>query len=83
MKTKRKPSLSGETSSRKKASTEATLSQLQASAETLTDRAYNVLEEMIVRLELKPGMAVSESMLSDMLGIGRTPIREALQRLAR
>lgn len=83
MKTKRKPSLSGETSSRKKASTVATLSQLQASAETLTDRAYNVLEEMIVRLELKPGMAVSESMLSDMLGIGRTPIREALQRLAR
>jgi DNA-binding GntR family transcriptional regulator len=83
MKTKRKPSSSGENSSRSKASTEVTLSQLQASAETLTDRAYNVLEEMIVRLELKPGMAVSETMLSDMLGIGRTPIREALQRLAR
>jgi len=83
MKTKRKPSSHGENSSRSKASTEVTLSQLQASAETLTDRAYNVLEEMIVRLELKPGMAVSETMLSDMLGIGRTPIREALQRLAR
>lgn len=83
MKTKRKSSSSGETSTRRKASTEVTLSQLQASAETLTDRAYNVLEEMIVRLELKPGMAVSETMLSDMLGIGRTPIREALQRLAR
>jgi len=38
---------------------------------------------MIVRLELPPGDAVSEAMLSERLGIGRTPIREALQRLAR
>jgi DNA-binding GntR family transcriptional regulator len=38
---------------------------------------------MIVRLELLPGSAVSEAMLSERLGIGRTPIREALQRLAR
>jgi DNA-binding GntR family transcriptional regulator len=38
---------------------------------------------MIVRLELPPGGAVSEAMLSERLGIGRTPIREALQRLAR
>lgn len=52
-------------------------------AETLTERAYTVLEEMIVRLELAPGTAVSEAMLSRRLGIGRTPIREALQRLAR
>ena len=36
-----------------------------------------------MRLELPPGGAVSEAMLSDRLGIGRTPIREALQRLAR
>jgi len=38
---------------------------------------------MIVRLELAPGGAVSEAMLAERLGIGRTPIREALQRLAR
>lgn len=36
-----------------------------------------------MRLELRPGSAVSEAMLSQRLGIGRTPIREALQRLAR
>ncbi len=36
-----------------------------------------------MRLELPPGSAVSEAMLSARLGIGRTPIREALQRLAR
>lgn len=50
---------------------------------SLTDRAYTAIEELIVRLELAPGSAVSEAMLSQRLEIGRTPIREALQRLAR
>ena len=50
---------------------------------TLTDRAYTELEELIVTLQLPPGSAVSEGMLSKRLRIGRTPIREALQRLAR
>jgi DNA-binding GntR family transcriptional regulator len=50
---------------------------------TLTDRAYRRLEEMIVTLQLAPGAVVSETALSSRLGIGRTPIREALQRLAR
>ena len=54
-----------------------------APAQSLTDRAYAYLEEMIVTLQLAPGSAVSESALSQHLGIGRTPIREALQRLAR
>src|SRR5207237_6633797 len=54
-----------------------------ANARTLTDRAYDYLEELIVTLELPPGSAVSEGMLSRRLAIGRTPIREALQRLAR
>ncbi len=52
-------------------------------SETLTDRAYLDLEERIVTLRLAPGTAVSEQMLAEQLGIGRTPIREALQRLAR
>lgn len=50
---------------------------------SLTDRAYRKLEEMIVTLQLAPGAVVSETALSERLGIGRTPIREALQRLAR
>ena len=50
---------------------------------SLTDLAYGHLEEMIVTLKLPPGSAVSETALSQRLGIGRTPIREALQRLAR
>ncbi|HEU0058580.1 MAG TPA: GntR family transcriptional regulator [Hyphomicrobiaceae bacterium] len=52
-----------------------------ARPETLTEQAYNRLEEMIVTLSLAPGAALSEQALSAMLGIGRTPIREALQRL--
>lgn len=50
---------------------------------SLTDRAYRQLEEMIVTLRLAPGEVLSEATLSKQLGIGRTPIREALQRLAR
>jgi DNA-binding GntR family transcriptional regulator len=50
---------------------------------SLTDEAYAQLEEQIVTMQLAPGSAVSEAMLSDRLGIGRTPIREALQRLVR
>jgi DNA-binding GntR family transcriptional regulator len=50
---------------------------------TLTDRAYRELEEMIVTLQLSPGTVLSEQVLSVRLRIGRTPIREALQRLAR
>lgn len=55
----------------------------EAKAETLTEQAYNRLEEMIVTLKLAPGAILSEQTLSAELGIGRTPIREALQRLAR
>jgi DNA-binding GntR family transcriptional regulator len=53
------------------------------SADTLTERAYRLIEEQIVTLRLKPGDILSEQMLSASFDIGRTPIREALQRLAR
>lgn len=38
---------------------------------------------MIVRLELAPGAVIREDQLQAALGLGRTPIREALQRLVR
>jgi DNA-binding GntR family transcriptional regulator len=50
---------------------------------TLTAQAYERLEELIVRLELAPNSLISEHALGKHLGLGRTPIREALQRLAR
>jgi DNA-binding GntR family transcriptional regulator len=51
--------------------------------ETLTEQAYRLIEEQIVTLRLKPGDVLSELLLSATFKIGRTPIREALQRLAR
>ena len=50
---------------------------------SLTDRAYVALEEMLCTLRLEPGVVLSEGALSETLRIGRTPVREALQRLAR
>jgi DNA-binding GntR family transcriptional regulator len=54
----------------------------QASRPGLAEQARARLEEMIVSLELAPGSIWSEAQLSANLGIGRTPVREALQRLA-
>jgi DNA-binding GntR family transcriptional regulator len=54
-----------------------------ARRETLTEQAYRQLEEQIVTLQLEPGEFLSEYALAEGLAIGRTPIREALQRLAR
>jgi DNA-binding GntR family transcriptional regulator len=50
---------------------------------SLTAQAYERIEDLIVKLDLAPGTALSEAELSARLGIGRTPVREALQRLAR
>jgi DNA-binding GntR family transcriptional regulator len=52
-------------------------------AQTLTDQAYQELEEEITTLRIPPGAMVSEALLSERFRVGRTPIREALQRLAR
>jgi DNA-binding GntR family transcriptional regulator len=50
---------------------------------SLTDDAYAQLRHLIVTLELAPESALDETDLQERLGIGRTPIREALQRLQR
>ena len=51
-------------------------------APSLADQAFDVVERMIVTLELDPGTVFSEGELSQRIGIGRTPLREALLRLA-
>ena len=52
-------------------------------ARSQSDEAYARILERIVSLEMPPGSVVNEARLREDLGIGRTPIREALQRLAR
>ena len=43
--------------------------------------AYLVLEGLIVTLKLKPGSLVTEKQLIELAGHGRTPVREAIQKL--
>ena len=50
---------------------------------SLSERAYHEIRRMIVRLELAPGAVIRDDELQRTLGLGRTPIREALQRLVR
>ena len=50
--------------------------------EPVATKAYRVLEHMIVTLELPPASFVTEGALIELLGFGRTPVREAIQRLA-
>jgi DNA-binding GntR family transcriptional regulator len=47
----------------------------------LSDQAYKAIEELLVTAKLAPGSIWSEPALSKLTGFGRTPIREALQRL--
>src|SRR5438552_14346318 len=48
----------------------------------LADKAYHEIRGLIVSLELAPGAVIDERDLIERLGIGRTPVREALRRLA-
>lgn len=50
---------------------------------SLTEQTYNYVKRQIVSLALAPGSVIDEATLRVELGVGRTPIREALQRLER
>lgn len=51
-------------------------------ADSASGRAYLALERMIVTLDLRPGSITTERKLLASTGLGRTPVREAIQRLA-
>lgn len=48
----------------------------------LSDRAYDAIRDKIVSLEIPPGAPIEEEQLARELGVGRTPVREAIKRLA-
>jgi DNA-binding GntR family transcriptional regulator len=52
-----------------------------AGTPSLSDQAYKALEELLVTAQLEPGSIWSEPALSELTGFGRSPVREALQRL--
>jgi DNA-binding GntR family transcriptional regulator len=49
---------------------------------SLSEKAYECIKEKIVSLKLPPGSVINEVALQEELGLGRTPIREALKRLS-
>jgi len=51
-------------------------------SEPLADRAYSELRDRIVTLRIPPGAPLAEEALGRELGLGRTPLREAIKRLA-
>lgn len=50
--------------------------------EKLSNIAYDSIKSAIVNFEFEPGSYLSENLLADVLGMSRTPVREALKLLA-
>lgn len=49
---------------------------------SLRDTAYEAIKRRIITCDLKPGEVLSEGVLSSELNIGRTPVHQAIDRLA-
>ena len=47
------------------------------------DRAYEIIRERLIMLDIRPNEPVNDEGLARALGFGRTPVREALKRLER
>ncbi|SED28712.1 GntR family transcriptional regulator [Rhodococcus koreensis] len=50
---------------------------------TNAERAYEIIRERLVMLDIRPGEPINDDRLAEELGFGRTPVREALKRLER
>ena len=57
------------------------ITTMAAGQESLAERAYMQLRDRLIMLDIAPGEPINEGLLATELGIGRTPIREALKRL--
>lgn len=57
------------------------LEGLSSSGANLSNRAYTAISEMIHSRRLRGGEVIIEARLAELLGVSRTPLREALQRL--
>ncbi len=55
---------------------------MQIISESLSDQVYNLLKGEILKGTIKGGDRISEENIASKLGVSRTPIREALKRLA-
>ena len=53
-----------------------------AGSQLLSDLAYEAIRDKLVHLDIAPGDAIDEAQLAAELGLGRTPVRDAIKRLA-
>ena len=52
-----------------------------AAATSLADKAYVAIRDRLIMLDIRPGEPIDDGELARELGVGRTPVREALKRL--
>ena len=55
--------------------------ELDSPPASLADKAYLAIRDQLIMLEIEPGEPIDDDLLAASLGMGRTPIREALKRL--
>ena len=55
--------------------------ELDAAPVSLADRAYLAIRDQLIMLDIQPGEPIDDDQLAKTLGVGRTPVREALKRL--
>lgn len=59
-----------------------TLEPIRARPETLSERVYDAVRQAVISQRLAPGERVTEAGLAEQLSVSKTPVREALLRLA-
>jgi GntR family transcriptional regulator, rspAB operon transcriptional repressor len=59
----------------------ATTSRRRLPRQSLRDQAYDAIKDRIITCQFKPGECINEASVSALLGLGRTPVHQALDRL--
>jgi DNA-binding GntR family transcriptional regulator len=55
--------------------------ELDSAPTSLAERAYLAVRDQLIMLDIRPGEPIDDDRLAKSLGVGRTPVREALKRL--
>src|SRR4051794_8013441 len=58
-----------------------TTSRRRLPRQSLRDQAYEAIKDRIITCQFKPGECINEASVSELLGLGRTPVHQAIDRL--
>jgi DNA-binding GntR family transcriptional regulator len=58
-----------------------TASRRRLPRQSLRDQAYEAIKDRIITCQFKPGECINEASVSELLGLGRTPVHQAIDRL--